>query len=167
MRNGKSLTQGELRSLLHYDPETGVFRWVKPVGNIKAGSVAGTIHHLGYRDIQIAGRKYSAHRLAWLYMTGEWPAEEIDHRNTVPGDDRWENLREATCTQNNRNSRKRRSNTSGVKGVTWNVKDRRWRAQIRVDRRVIYLGNFADVSAAAAAYAAASERYHGEFGRTT
>lgn len=160
------ITAERLRELLHYDPVTGEFRWLVSRGGIRAGSFAGCTTKVGYRLISIDGRCYRGHRLAWLYMTGEWPADEVDHVNLVRDDDRWENLREATHEENLRNYPRPRHNTSGVKGVYWNKKNRKWKAQIRVNRSRIYLGLFDSLDEAAAAYAAASAQHHGEFGRT-
>lgn len=164
----EQITAERLRELLSYDPETGTFRWnVTRGGTGRAGSVAGCIDETtGYRRICIDGRRYYAHRLAWFYMTGEWPVEEIDHRNTVRGDDRWENLREASHAGNRQNSGKRRTNTSGLKGVSWHAGASKWMAKIQVNGRQVYLGLFTNIDAAAAAYTTASERLHGEFGRT-
>jgi hypothetical protein len=156
-----------LREVLHYNPETGKFRWLVSVNSrAQAGAVAGTINAEGYRQIQIDGRLYGAHRLAWLYMAGEWPADKVDHRNVIKDDNRWENLREASHAQNCQNKRKPRDNKSGVKGVYWHARTSKWCAYIRANGRAFYLGLFTDINEAAAAYAAASEKYHGDFGRT-
>lgn len=160
------VTAERLREVLHYDPETGAFTWLVSLGRVRAGAVAGEITRQGYRLIQIDGQRYPAHRLAWFYMTGAWPADEVDHRNTVPGDDRWANLREATSAQNSWNTPKRRNNTSGVKGVTRHPKSGKWHARIRVNNGRVHLGYFTDINEAAAAYAAASKKFHGEFART-
>lgn len=127
--------------------------------------MAGNIKPDGYRVICMGGRQYYAHRLAWLYMTGEWPIAEVDHINTKRGDDRFANLREATHAQNSRNRSTPCTNTSGVKGVSWHAGAGKWCAFIKVNSRSINLGYFTDIPDAAAAYAAASERLHGEFGR--
>ncbi|MCK9994454.1 MAG: hypothetical protein Dbin4_02974, partial [Alphaproteobacteria bacterium] len=98
------LTQSRLKELLHYDPDTGVFtRRVQTSSNARVGDVAGCLHPEGYRHIQIDGKRYAAHRLAWLYMTGEWPTNQLDHLNGVRDDNRWGNLREATHGQNQQN----------------------------------------------------------------
>jgi hypothetical protein len=100
------LTAERLRELLDYDPETGRFIWRKDhptAKHIKAGSVAGTKNGRGYWVIGVAGAKYVAHRLAWLYVTGEWPAHLVDHENGDRLDNRFANLREATDSQNNFN----------------------------------------------------------------
>ena len=108
----------QIKNALHYDPETGLFTWlISPSQRAPKGSVAGTLNDAGYLLIGFEGKRYRAHRLAWLYMTGEWPSSEIDHRNTNRRDNRWENLREASGSQNQWNQQKRTDNTSGVKGV--------------------------------------------------
>ncbi|QOZ26170.1 HNH endonuclease [Bradyrhizobium sp. CCBAU 51753] len=97
----RELTQSDLRDVLDYDPDTGIFRWrVSPTNRVKAGAVAGWRHKEGYREIRIAGRNYLASRLAIFYVTGEWPAELIKYRNGVRDDDRFANLYQATYSEN-------------------------------------------------------------------
>src|SRR3989304_2031824 len=87
------ITQSALKQIIHYDPDTGVFTWIVNRGRkAKSGYLAGVISDLGYRRIQISGRKHYAGRLAWLYMTGSQPVNEIDHINGVRDDDRFSNL---------------------------------------------------------------------------
>jgi hypothetical protein len=111
------LTAERLRELLHYNPVTGDFSWL--VGRPKAsrGAVAGCLPPSGYRTIRIDGQIYLAHRLAWLYMTGTWPENLIDHKDRNQSDNRWDNLREATHSQNHQNQHARRDSSSGIKGV--------------------------------------------------
>src|ERR1700719_1662744 len=102
----EAIDDDRLRELLSYDPETGVFRWlVRKRQNVKAGDVAGSFDGCGYCKISIDRRAYKAHRLAWLYMTGEWPPAEIDHINMNRADNRFANLRLATRHQNMANQR--------------------------------------------------------------
>src|SRR5690606_33021363 len=92
-RMEKTLTRERLAEVLDYDPTTGIFLWKKPTGSrAVAGSVAGTVNLSGYIQIQIDGTIYYAHRLAWLWMTGSWPNNEIDHSEMNPADNRWSNL---------------------------------------------------------------------------
>jgi HNH endonuclease len=114
------ITAERLRELLHYDPNTGEFRWRMAKKGTYAGAVAGRYNTDGdgYRQIGINRRLYKKHRLAWFYMTGAWPRHEIDHINGDRGDNRFCNLREATASENRRNMRKRVNNTSGYKGVS-------------------------------------------------
>ena len=98
------MNQESLKSVLSYDPETGEFTWrVSPSRNVKAGMKAGSFNSQGYRQIQVMGRVYKAHRLAFLYMTGLFPEFTGSHKNGVPSDNRWDNLRDETIGDNIRN----------------------------------------------------------------
>jgi hypothetical protein len=153
------LTQAELKELLHYDPATGVFTWlVSPVNSIKVGSIAGTLNHTGYRHIQIKGETYQAHRLAWLYIHSVWPKDQIDHRNHVHDANWIDNLREATAMQNRCNTS---NNTSGVPGVCWYKRDKKWLAQIMVAGKNKNLGLFVNIEDAAEARRVAELKYFG------
>lgn len=153
-----------LRALLHYDEFTGVFSWRVATGTrAKVGRVAGWINHTtGHRDMQIEGRRHQASRLAWLYMTGTAPEHEIDHINGDPLDDRFVNLREATRSQNEANTRGK-SRLGRPKGVQSNHK--RWMATITVNYKCQYLGTFDTPEEAHAAYIAAAQDAFGEFAR--
>lgn len=154
------LTQSRLKELLHYCPVTGVFTWIVARQRARCGDAAGRINHDGYRQIGIDGKRYSTHRLAWLYMTGEWPERQIDHRNGVRDDNRWSNLREATNAENGQNRGVRSNSTSGFMGVTWSKKLGMWQAQIGIAGRVKYLGYFTTQEDAHAAYLAAKAKHH-------
>lgn len=158
------ITQAELKELMYYDPETGVFVWrVSKSKRVKVGSVAGTLQNKGYIHIKINGRKYLAHRLAFLYMTGTFPEHQIDHQNGIRADNRWNNLREATNSDNQRNSGKQANNTSGYKGVAWNKQAGKWYAQCGVNGKDYHIGSFTTANEAHAAYCAFAAKYHGEF----
>jgi hypothetical protein len=162
-----AVTAEQLREVLHYNPDSGVFVWkVRVARPVRIGMIAGSQQSCGYRNIKVGGHMYLAHRLAWLYMTGKWPNALLDHINGIRDDNRFANLREATQTQNQCNSRKRRNNTSGLKGVSFFARRNCWRAQIRVHGRSIGLGYFDTPEQAHAAYIAGSQKYHGEFART-
>jgi len=125
------IKQQELKDALHYCPETGIFTWRVDAGTKKlSGKKAGCVHATGYIVIKINGKLYSAHRLAFLYMSGEWPVDIVDHINGNGADNRWENLRQANKMQNACNSPLSSRNTSGVKGVCWNSGARKWQAQV-------------------------------------
>lgn len=159
------LTFEEVRALLSYDPETGILRWkVRASNRVRAGDRAGSIDgREGYRRIRIGGRNYKEHRIAWLLQTGKWPAEQIDHRNGVRWDNRFNNLREATNAENGRNGDLRSSNTSGVPGVDWYARVGKWRARITLHGRQKYLGYFDSFDTAAAARKNAERAYFGDF----
>lgn len=160
------LTQQRLKELLYYDPETGIFtRLVGRSGpRARAGDVAGCDNGKGYIRIYVDGKPYKAHRLAWFYMHGEWP-EEIDHRNGERADNRLSNLRPVTRQQNNLNQSIYRSNTSGLKGVSFYKATGKWKAQIQVNGRKIGLGYYQTKEQAHQAYVAAARELHGEFAR--
>lgn len=164
-----SLTAESLRSILHYDPETGVFTWVSNVSfNPLAGKKAGTDDWRGYISIRVAKVKHKAHRLAWLYMTGSWPKCVIDHINSDTLDNRWVNLREASFSQNQANRRISKNNSSGFKGVYLRVeagRSPRWCAVITFCGKKIRVGQFSTKEEAAAAYARAALKYFGEYAR--
>lgn len=166
----EGLTQSYLRHYLSYDPETGLLtknhrpeapqsfntRW--------AGKPAGSVGHKGYIFISIHNKQYTAHRLAWLYMTGELP-QVVDHINNIAGDNRFCNLRAATIGQNGHNSKKRKNNKSGYKGVSWNKNAQKWVAQIKLNWEPKYLGLFNCPTAAHFAYCKAAKELHGEYAR--
>lgn len=162
-----TLTQDLLKELLHYDPDTGVFTCRKTRGNKSAGSVVGSIKTDGYLGFQLIEKDYRAHRLAWLYMTGEWPEVLIDHKNGNPLDNRFENLREASHSENCQNIKvaTKRSKTGflGVRKMTAPNGRISFQAAIRVDKQFIYLGTHPTAEAAHAAYMAAKRDLHGAY----
>jgi hypothetical protein len=141
-----SITQKRLKEILHYNPETGVFtRKITKSAKIKVGSIAGGVSkNSGYRLIMVDGKLYRANRLAWLYMEGYFPEYEVDHENNIRHDDRWCNLRHVTHQCNMKNQKFRSNNTSGITGVSWDSKNRKWRASISVDGKTTNLGRYAD-----------------------
>ena len=167
-------TAEEVRAALDYDPFTGVFRWrwradVLPWINTRcAGKVAGSLDRRSrtniYITIRLNGRLYLAHRLAWVWMTGEWPDGDLDHENTDGTDNRFINLRPATRTQNNGNQRLSRANTTGLKGVS-PLPNGRYQAQIAYQGKNHRLGHFDSPEEAHDAYCYAAVRLFGEFAR--
>lgn len=155
------LTQSRLKELLHYDPDTGVFtRRVQTSSRAMIGDVAGSLLPDGYRRIMIDGGKHRAHRLAWLYMTGEWPTNQLDHMNGVRDDNRIANLREATNAENKQNREISKNNRSGFMGVSWHKHTRKWVAHIQIAGSKKHLGLFTTPEAAHAAYLAAKADLH-------
>lgn len=157
------ITKDELMAVLNYDPETGVFTWRVKMSQKMPGSRAGNLQPHGYIKIRINRRHYYAHRLAWLYMSGEWPKEEVDHINGDRSDNRWANLRAASRNENQCNVRLSVANTSGVRGVVWCKSTSRWRAQIKLRRKMFHVGRYDSIEEAAAAYADAARKLHGKF----
>ncbi len=145
------LSHVRLLELLHYEPDTGVFTWrVSPVNSVKVGSTAGAVNSQGYVLIKIGGRSYSAHRLAWFYVHGVWPPNQIDHINRIRTDNRLVNLRLANSQENNKNGSKRRDNTSGITGVRWYKRARKFYAYIGSNGKLLSLGYFDTLEEAAA-----------------
>ena len=154
------LTAEYLRSILHYDPETGVFTWkVSNSNRVKAGDIAGSSRGGGYLQIKVQSRVYKAHRLAWLHTYGVWPKDQIDHVSRVRTDNRIANLREVSHKQNGQNVSKRSDNKSGHPGVHWDKRDSKWVAQIKHNQKKIHLGYFSILEDAVAARKAAEKLY--------
>lgn len=157
-----TLTRARLHELLHYDPETGVFKWVhnrvgKGAGRKK--EIAGARHNRGYISIRLDRSLFLAHRLAWLYMTGEWPADQIDHINGNRSDNCWANLRGADPTLNGENQRSAQV-TSSTKLLGVSANKSRWAASIKVKGVRYHLGTYDTPEAAHAVYVAAKRRLH-------
>jgi len=160
------MTQNDLKKVLKYDPETGVFTWkIRKANRIKIGDHAGRLTQCGYESIRIDGRDYLSHKLAWLYVYGEWPTLEIDHRDGLKSNNRITNLREATRIQNSRNSKTSSSNTSGFKGVHWKSKIKKWAATITFNRKKQHLGYFTSPQSASETYEARATELFREFKR--
>lgn len=153
------VTSEQLRACLEYHPDSGLFTRHFDSGTAKAGDTAGWKEKHGYTKISVLGRKYYAHRLAWLYMTGEWPVG-VDHINGVRDDNRWCNLREADQSLNMHNARKRTGTTSKHVGVNRHSDGRHFVAEITVGGKRHYLGCFKSEEDAAAARAKAKREYH-------
>lgn len=159
-----------LRSILDYDRSTGIFYWRHRSDSINgfdkkyAGKPAGYLNKLrGYLIIRINTRGYSAHRLAWFYVHGEWPKDQIDHINGIKTDNRIDNLREATNQQNGFNKGIMSTNTSGVSGIGIEKRTQKWRSYITINGQYTHLGLFPNEDEAIAARLAAEERYFGEY----
>jgi hypothetical protein len=159
------LTNQQLRKRLSYDPNTGEFHWLESTRPGWVGKRAGSILNSGYRVIDIDGQSVLAHRMAWFFAHGEWPEHEVDHKNTHRDENWISNLRKATKFQNQANASRRVDNTSGVKGVTWNVRRGAFTARIQSNHKRVFLGYFQTRAAASEAYAKASNDLHQDFGR--
>ena len=152
------LTQGQLKELLHYEPDTGVFTWIK--GGNGRRKIAGTRRVNGYSDISVNNKKCLAHRLAWLYVHGEWPKDQIDHINHARDDNRLVNLRSVSGLHNQRNTSISKINTSGVTGVTWHAAHGKWVSHIGLHGKRIHLGGFGHIFDAVCARKSAELKYN-------
>lgn len=151
-----------IREYLRYDRDTGLFVWIKrpgPHARQRAGDIAGIKRPRGYVQVKFQGRLYLAHRLAWWFVHGEWPSQTIDHRNRSKGDNRIDNLRLATGTENQGNCGPQERNASGFKGVSFEARRGKWVAYIGKKG----LGRFNTPAEAARAYDAAALQHFGEF----
>ena len=160
----KLITAGELRTLLDYDSETGLFHW-KNLSNQKdgAGKLAGSITDRGRIAITVKNRKYLAHRLAWLYVTGEYPEFHLDHKDGCPTNNKFSNLRPCSVSQNRCNGRPTTKRSSLPRGVTTSRTGNTFIARIKHQARQITLGRFPTAELASEMYELAAEMLHGEF----
>lgn len=154
------LTQSELKEQIHYDPETGIFTRLKNnLINI------GTIQKSGHIRFMVNGNKYLSHRLAWLYVHGEFPFDEIDHINGIPSDNRISNLRVCTHSQNMKNRKVYVNNKSGLVGVYFDKLKNKWRSQCALNGRRFSLGLFETKELAYEARQLFVKNNFGEFAR--
>ncbi len=157
----EELTIELLKSVLTYDEATGLFRYRIKRGRHRAGDLAGGLSSDGYWRIRINRQEYRAHRLAWFYVYGNWPLGEVDHKFGVRTDNRIDQLRDTSPSENRQNLRAPTSrNTSGYLGVSWNKMFEKFEARIRVGGKGLYLGRFDDPREAHSAYLAAKRKHH-------
>lgn len=172
------MNQSLLKELVSYNQETGVFTWnSRPrkhfetdrdhkIWNSKhSGSEILNPDKKGYLYLNLKGKRYPLHALAWLYAHGVYKSM-LDHKNGIVSDNRLVNLRPSTHKQNVRNQKLKRSNTSGFKGVSFSKQKGKWRSQIRTDSGRVHLGFFSSKVKAAKAYDNAAVKFHGEFALT-
>lgn len=157
----RKFTIEELKSVLHYDPETGHFTWLTGRRCKVNGGRAGILKE-GYIRIKFGGTNYYSHRVAWFYVTGEWPKGILDHKNRDGTDNSFSNLREATASQNAGNSAVRKNNKLGVKGIV-RRSDGKFEAKIRKNYKAVCIGRFDTLAEASAAYAREAKKCFGEF----
>ena len=162
-----------LRQRLRYEPETGRLIWLshpdlpQKWNTRYAGTEAGNVGARGYRDVRIYGRVLKAHRIIWAILHNQWPSHEIDHIDGNRANNKVNNLRHATRTENNHNIGISRRNKSGVMGVFWEDKRRKWKAYIRVNNVQNNIGRYDTFDDAVAARKEAEIRYgfHANHGR--
>lgn len=169
----------KLRSLLRYDPETGMLFWrERPSGLFKLVRDANAWNarfalkeaftqtsKWGYKVGLISGLPYRAHRVAWTIQTGAWPKNDIDHVNGNRPDNRFCNLREATRSENNRNTSARSKSTSQFLGVCWTTERSKWLVRAKINGRVRHIGSFKSEIDAARAYDEVARKHFGDFAR--
>lgn len=161
-REREVITQEQLKELLHYCPETGVWTWLVSRGKARKGDEAGHIMISGgkkYRGIRVLGYPFRAHRLAFLYVNGVFPEQDVDHEDGNGLNNRWSNLRAVTPADNAKNQRLHSSNASGKSGVSWHKRDSKWQAIITVNSRKKQLGYFSSKEEAIAAREAAETEF--------
>lgn len=166
----EAITQTYLKSILDYNPQTGVFVWKKFVGkkrNIKRyiGKIAGGKDNLGRMQIRLNDKYHRLHRLAWLYIYGNWPDGHIDHINMDQSDNRISNLRIATRSQNQCNRGIQTNNTSGFKGVSFSKLHNKWHSYIKIEGKRKHIGLYKSKMAAYFAYCYEAKKLHGDFAR--
>lgn len=155
------LSSVTLKSLLHYNPDSGIFTRVVDQGPCRAGEVAGGMQNRGYLRIAVSGERHLAHRLAWLYMTGEWPPVHVDHKNGVRTDNRWDNLRSADRSQNQWNRPAQSDNSCGYKNICKSKKS--WRIRIEHKGKAKEVYGFETPEDAHEFACLMREMMHGEF----
>jgi hypothetical protein len=158
-----TLTQEYLKSILDYDLDTGIFTWkVNKAQRTKIGDIAGWIAD-GYRKIEINGKNYNAHRLAWLYVYGEMPKNLVDHIDCDRSNNKISNLRESTHQTNSENYKTPKTNNSGVKNVSWYKSLNKWVVSMSIKKTKKTIGYYDDLELAELVAIEARNKYRGEF----
>lgn len=154
------MNQNRVRELLNYCSETGVFTWRISKRGVTLGRLAGNIGRYGYWYIVLDNKRYVAHRLVWLYVYGDWPADCIDHINRIRTDNKLANIRAVTRAQNLQNLGLDNKNKSGFRGVSYDAANKKWRASISIQGKAKNLGRYNTKDLAVIAYKAAAAKYH-------
>jgi hypothetical protein len=167
MKRHRNVSYARVRELFDYQPKTGKLIWLVAHGRwkrIPAGTAAGTLTTANHLVVRIDGDNYLCHRVIWLWVTGKWPANEIDHRDLNGSNNKWSNLRTATHAQNNQNKKVQKNSRTKFKGVQ-KIISGRWRAYISIGRKFRHIGMFDTPQEARRAYLKAAKRLYGDFAR--
>lgn len=159
------LSHNRLIELLHYNIDTGIFTWKKQKGKNKPGDVVKRVSDTGYNIVMLDRKLYKAHKLALYYVYGIYPDKSVDHINGIKTDNRFDNLRLATKSENAFNMKLKVNNTSGVKGVSWRTDRNKWRVYIKVNGIYESFGHFSTLEEAREVAYTARQHRHGEFAR--
>ncbi len=159
MKHNNNLTHEEVKEYFDYDPKTGKFFWAKAPWRHKylLGKEISCVNSSGYVVVHFKRHMYYIHRLIWLWMTGSWPKQFIDHINCIKTDNKWGNLREATASENKKNIKAFRNNSSGYKGIHWDKRNKKWYVHINL--------GYADLNNAIKIYNEIALKYHGEYAK--
>lgn len=149
-----------VKEFFDYDIETGNLIWKRHKGGVTVGRIAGNFDDEGYARVRINGKNYKLHSLIWLWCYGEWPEKTLDHIDGNPRNNRIDNLRLATLSENQQNRKHSKNNKSGYPGVCWDKTCNKWKAYIKKDYKTINLGNFTSPEDAYAAYLKGKKKYH-------
>jgi hypothetical protein len=153
----------ELKKLISYDPDSGIFTWIiDRTSHARKGKAVACKPHknTGYSSISVLGVRFLSHRLAWFFENGRLPVGWLDHKNGNRNDNRINNLRLATASENNQNKKIESGNQSGFLGVSYIKKTGKWCAELRLDNKKVFQGTFVTVEMASKAYLEAKRIHH-------
>lgn len=159
------INQTQLKERFLYDFLTGRFTRLPCSRKGRNSSLTGCVNNKGYTCIKILGKSYKAHLLAFLYMTGAFPTEVVDHIDGNPSNNAWSNLRECTLSQNQMNARLSKINTSGFKGVSLHKPTQKWMVTVRVNGKNVNFGIYKDIELADLVATETRNKYHGDYAR--
>lgn len=159
------ITRKRLKEILRYDENNGEFYWRFWKPGVRCDLLAGGLDKKGYVIIVIDGKHYKAHRLVWLYKTGEWPVDQIDHRDLNKSNNKWDNIRQSGNEGNSYNRTIQTNNTSGCRGV--GKFKNKWRAVIKLQGVTTHIGLFDTIEEASLAYNKIAKEEFGKFYRDT
>lgn len=149
---GNPVTFEQLLKVLKYNEDLGTFTYKESRGNRSAGATAGCLHYTGYRYIELGGKSYAEHRLVWLYHFKKWPDNAIDHIDRNPSNNKLDNLRDATTSENMRNRSIGKNNTSGFLGVSYYSSTKKWKAAFVLNGKPKHIGYYSTPEEASEAY---------------